>query len=92
VPGPDFVAPEADEVTKRQLCVWSHTIRLRDGANAEESLFMWNYLTKHVEPVAAIPLGETDNTPIHVSDSWIRKVRAVKPKIHVMGALDLNTT
>jgi glycogen debranching enzyme len=94
-PGFDFLAPECDAVLKRELVVWNDTIRLRYGTGAEDSPFLWNYMTKYVESVAevvaAIRLGGTDNTPIHVSDFFIQKARAINPKIYVMGALDLNT-
>ncbi|OHT00114.1 Glycogen debranching enzyme [Tritrichomonas foetus] len=90
-PTTDFVAPDNEAYLKRQVVIWTDSIKLRYGNSPEDNPYLWERMTKYVQSVAqvvkGIRLDNAHSTPIHVAEYFIRKAREVNPQLYIMAEL-----
>ena len=90
-PTTDFAAPESEAYLRRQIVVWTDSVKLRYGKGPEDSPFLWDLMTKYVRSVAevvkALRIDNAHSTPLHVAEYFIKQARSVNESLYVMAEL-----
>ena len=90
-PTTDFTHPDNEAYLRRQVVIWTDSIKLRYGKSPEDNPFLWDHMTKYIQSVASVVKGlRIDNahsTPIHVAEYFIRKAREINPQLYIMAEL-----
>ncbi|CAE7550187.1 GDB1, partial [Symbiodinium microadriaticum] len=88
----DFAMPSWRMVyLRRQLCVWTDTVKLYYGSCREDAPFLWDFMTDYAVGMAkmfhAVRLDNAHSTPLHVSRHVLSRVREANPHCWVFAEL-----
>lgn len=90
-PTTDFAAPESEAYLRRQIVIWTDSVKLRYGKGPEDCPFLWDHMTKYVRSVAevvkALRIDNAHSTPLHVAEYFIKQARSVNESLYVMAEL-----
>lgn len=90
-PKENFADSENFHYLRRNIVIWEDLIKLRYGANKNDSRYLWRRMKQYVQGLAATFKGfRIDNahsTPLHVGEYFLRKAREVNPNLHVFCEL-----
>jgi glycogen debranching enzyme len=87
----DFAAPQSHAYIRRDVIIWSDSIKLRYGARAADSPWLWAHMEQYVRRTArlfdGLRIDNCHNTPMHVAEHFIDVARAERPDIFVVAEL-----
>jgi hypothetical protein len=87
----DFAAPHSHAYIRREVIIWSDSIKLRYGAQPADSPWLWAHMEQYVRRTARVfdglRIDNCHNTPMHVAEHFIDVARAERPDIFVVAEL-----
>ncbi|CZR51069.1 probable glycogen debranching enzyme [Phialocephala subalpina] len=87
----DNAGPKSRAYLRREVIVWGDCVKLRYGANREESPYLWDHMAAYTRLMAQYFTGfRIDNchsTPIHVAEFLLDEARRVRPNLFVVAEL-----
>lgn len=90
-PHENFANSDNFHYLRRTIVIWEDLVKLRYGANKNESRFLWKKMKQYIQSLAEMFNGfRIDNahsTPLHVGEYFLRKAREVNPNLHVFCEL-----
>lgn len=87
----DFAAPQSHAYIRREVIIWSDSIKLRYGASAADSPWLWAHMEQYVRRTArhfdGLRIDNCHNTPMHVAEHFVDVARSERPDIFVVAEL-----
>ncbi|KAJ5077919.1 glycogen debranching enzyme [Anaeramoeba ignava] len=91
----NFASPKSEAYLRRQVVIWSDSIKLNYGSRPSSNPWLWDHMTKYTIKMAKIFHGfRIDNchsTPIHVAQYLLHFARKVRPELFVVAELFTNS-
>ena len=76
---------------RRQVIVWGDCVKLRFGSKSSDNPWLWQYMTRYAEKLAAIfdgfRLDNCHSTPLSFGVAIIDAGRRVNPNLYIMAEL-----
>jgi glycogen debranching enzyme len=87
----DFAQEPNFNYLKREVNIWSDSIKLRYGNCPSDSPYLWQHMTEYVQKMAQVfdgfRLDNAHSTPMHVCHYLLQVARCHNPNLFIMAEL-----
>lgn len=87
----DFAQEPNFNYLKREVNIWSDSIKLRYGSCPSDSPYLWQHMTEYVQKMAQVfdgfRLDNAHSTPMHVCHYLLQAARCHNPNLFIMAEL-----